>query len=357
VWTIHCLPHPSGTEQTVIVTIAPRDAVEEFLGNLEKHGFLADRLEIPALDQLLATEVKTDGAWIYPEALGGHDTALVAWWYGGVLQSLDLLTLPPNKTETTLGLSQQLSQMAWSGEVAGWLTSPPKWHLVVAPGVTPVWEMALRGALNQPIELVVPLGTASLMAQTAKRAAAHDAAGTLLPLEVGTRYRQQFVDGLWMRGLGAVVVLYLCAIAIYFGWAGVSWFRTSAVERKVAANSQTYTNALELRKRYGVLMDRQELKFAGLDCWKLVAERSETWPAGVQLEGFNFNDGQRLTLNGSGPADSVSPMIDFEASLRKARDAKSNPIFTSGSGFTYRTGPGGNISWNFTLELKRTEFE
>lgn len=357
VWTIHCLPHPTGTQQTVIVTIAAREAVEEFLGKLESHGFLADRLEIPALDQLLATEVKTDGAWIYPEALGGHDTALVAWWYGGVLQSLDLLSMPADKTETAIGLAQQLSQMAWSGDVAGWLTSAPKWHLVVAPGVTPVWEMALRGALNQSIELVVPLGTASLMAKTARRAAVHDAAGTLLPLEVGARYRQQFVDGLWMRGLGVAFILYLVGIVGYFSWAGVSWVRTSSVERKVASSSQTYTNALELRKRYGVLLDRQELKFAGLDCWKLLAEKSEGWPGGVQLEGFSFNDGQRLTLNGSGPGDAVSDMIAFESTMRKATDAKGQPVFIGGTGFQYRTGPGGAISWNFTLELKRTEVQ
>lgn len=351
VWTIHCLPHPAGTQQTVILTVAARDAVEAFLGQLEGQGYLADRLEVPALDQLLATEVTTDGAWIYPEALGGADTALVAWWYGGVLRSLDLLTMPASR-DNSAALGEQLSQMAWSGEVDGWLTSKPSWHLVVAPGVTPIWEMALRGALNETIHLVVPVSPVNLAARTAKRAAGNDATSTLLPPEVGLRYRQSFVDRLWMRGLGAIVLLYLCGLAIYFGWVGVSWFRTSSVEKQVASLSNNYTNALQLRARYEVLQDRQALKFAGLDCWKIVAERL---PDGATIEGFTFNDGQRLTLNGSASPDIVPALIDFDTDVRKAKKDAKDFFKTSGERFSYRTGAGGIAAWNLSLELTRTE--
>ena len=351
VWTIHCLPHPTGTQQTVILTVAARDAVEEFLGKLEGQGYLADRLEIPALDQLLATEVTTDGAWVYPEALGGADSALVAWWYGGVLRSLDLLLLPASN-ENSAALGEQLSQMAWSGEVDGWLTSRPSWHLVVPPGITPIWEMALRGALNETLHLVVPLSQANLAARTAKRAAANDATSTLLPPEVGTRYRQQFVDRLWMRGLGAVVLLYLAGLAIYFGWFGVSWIRTNSVEQQVATLSNDYTNALQLRARYDVLQDRQELKFAGLDCWKIVADRL---PDGAALEGFNFNDGQRLTLNGSAPPDTVEALITFDTDVRKAKKDGKEFFKNTGERLAYRAGAGGVVTWNLSLELKRTE--
>ena len=58
----------------------------------------------------------------------------------------------------------------------------------------PLVEMALRGALNETLQLVVPVSQANLAARTAKRAAANDATSTLLPPEVGTRYRQSFVD-------------------------------------------------------------------------------------------------------------------------------------------------------------------
>ena len=63
VWTLHVLgTHQSAAKadgtvesmQSVIVVIAARAVVEEFLGRLERDGFLADRLEVPMLDQLEA---------------------------------------------------------------------------------------------------------------------------------------------------------------------------------------------------------------------------------------------------------------------------------------------------------------
>src|SRR5207245_10544242 len=92
VWSIQVLPHTDEKMQTVIVIIVARNVVEEFLGELEGQGYLADRLELPVVDQLQATEVTEDGAWIYPEVLGGKNSGLAAWWYGGVLQNIDLLT-------------------------------------------------------------------------------------------------------------------------------------------------------------------------------------------------------------------------------------------------------------------------
>ena len=128
VWNIHLLPHTEGNLQTVIVMIVARNTVEEFLGQLEGQGYLADRLELPLLDQLQATTITRNGAWIYPEVAGGRNAALVAWWYGGVLQNLSLITLPAaNRPES---LKEQLLQMAWAGELEGWLPAPPAWHLV-----------------------------------------------------------------------------------------------------------------------------------------------------------------------------------------------------------------------------------
>lgn len=354
VWTLHCLPHAEGGQQTVIVTIAARDSVEGFLGQLEGQGYLADRLEVTALDQLLATKITTDGAWVYPEALGGVDSALVAWWYGGVLRSLDLLSLPATGDRPAV-LREQLSQMAWAGEIDGWLTSPPLWHLVAHPDVAPTWKTALREGLGESIEIVAPVMPAELAALIAKRAAAHDANSTLLPPDFGTRYHQQFVDRLWMRGVGALVVLYLIGVAIYFSVLGVHWWRTNSVEKKVSSLSNTYTNAIRLRDKYIVLQDRQELKFASLDCWKLVAGQL---PEGVTLEGFNFNDGRRLTLNGTARSEDVPLLIDLEKTLRKSQ-VNDKPVFdvNRGEPLNYKATPGGVVTWNFSLELKRTEVQ
>jgi len=57
-----------GNLQTVIVIMMSRELVEKFLGSLEGQGYLADRLELPILDELLATPVTADGAYIYPTA-------------------------------------------------------------------------------------------------------------------------------------------------------------------------------------------------------------------------------------------------------------------------------------------------
>lgn len=353
VWTMHCLDHPEGNQQTVVIVIAARDAVEEFLGKLESRGYLADRLELPALDQLLGTKIQGDGAWVYPEALGSVDSALVAWWYGGVLRGIDLLTLPATPDRVSV-LREQLLHMAWAGDIEGWLTSAPKWHLVATPGASSMWSAALHEALGEDFEMVQPLATNELAARTAQRAASRSAAASLMPPGYAERYRQQFVDRLWMRGLGALVLLYIAGVIVYFGWLGVAKFRTGRVEKQVAQLSLSYTNALQMRDRYNVLKDRQELKYAALDCFKLVAQ---TQPEGVTLEGFNFSDGQVLRLNGTASPDAVDQLIEFPNTLRKsAIDGK--PLFKdAGEPLSYRSAASGVITWNFSLELRRTELK
>ncbi|PYJ95179.1 MAG: hypothetical protein DME23_24325, partial [Verrucomicrobia bacterium] len=49
VWSFEVVPQSSGELRTVIVIIAERSLVEDFLGKLESAGYLADRLELPFL--------------------------------------------------------------------------------------------------------------------------------------------------------------------------------------------------------------------------------------------------------------------------------------------------------------------
>src|SRR5262245_13216918 len=83
VWSFQVLPyiqqsgagqnlnaHATGELQTVIVIMAARHLVEEYLGQLEGQGYLADRLELPLLDELRSARVKSNGAWVFPN-LGG----------------------------------------------------------------------------------------------------------------------------------------------------------------------------------------------------------------------------------------------------------------------------------------------
>jgi hypothetical protein len=207
--------------------------------------------------------------------------------------------------------------------------------------------------LEQPIEVIAPVSVAALAALTATRAAQAGSEGNLLPAEFSARYRQQFVDRLWMRGLGAVVVLYLIGVLVYFARLELELYRTHAVEQQAADLGPTYTNAIQLRDRFKVLKDRQELKYAALDCWKTVAE---LLPDGVSLDGYNFSDGKKLTLSGSAPADQVKQLLDFDADIRKAA-VNGQPLFDPNAGdhVTYRSAAGGTVSWSCVLELKRSE--
>ena len=350
VWSLHILPHAEGNLQTVIVMIVARNEVEEFLGQLEGQGYLADRLELPLLDQLHATTINESGAWIYPETASSRNAALVAWWYGGVLQTLDLVTLPA--ADRAESVKEQLLQMAWAGEMEGWLTSPPTWHLVADPTTAADWHAALKTGLDQDVELIPPVPTAGLAALTATRAAKAGNEGNLLPTEYSTRYHQQFVDRLWMRGLAAVVGLYLLGVLVYFARLQWELYRTNAVEATVAEQGPIYTNALQLKAKYQVLKDRQDLKFAALDCWKAVAERL---PENITLDGYNFSEGKKLTLSGSAPADQTKSLLDFYSDICKAT-INEQPLFDRNAGERVTWDVRGSVAnWHCVLELKRAE--
>ena len=360
-WTMHVLPQTTPRQgsdnlQTVIVTVVSRDAVEQFLGKLETQGYMADRLELPMLDQLQATRITGDGAWVYPEPRAADNRALVAWWYGGVLHNLAFLSLEtgPNRLAS---LKDQLVQMTWAGELEGWLTSPPRWHLVADAAVADQWQSALREALDQPIELVAPLTSQELAAMTARRAAESDATNNLLPPEFATRYQQQFVDRLWGRGLLAALVVYGIGLAIYFIALTVFSHVTAGVQAQAQGISKEYTNSIQLQGMLNVLKERETLKFAALDCWEAVAE---TMPTSLNLDTLNFTDGTKLSLRGTAPGDQVLAVTDFYDKLRKwETHGEGEPVQRlfndTGEGPRTSLNPGGQtVTWTFELDIKQT---
>jgi len=359
VWGVHVLTPvdaaAGGDLQTLIVVFVERKVVEDFLGTLEGGGYLADRIELCALDQIAATKIDGDGAWIYPGLGGGPDTALVAWWYGGKLHSLNPVLLPATGGDRAEAIKEQLAQMAWAGELEGWLTALPQWTLVASEETAAQWEAPLRQGLDAPIRLVNPLPATELAAQTAKRSAASDGKGNLIPPEYATRYRNQFFDRLWIRGMFAIGAIYFAFVAIYLVAVRVQDFRLGRVEDKVASLGGAYTNVLQLRERLQVLKTRDELKFAALDCWKITAE---LLPETVTLDSFAFSDGRKYALSGTVPGDAVSDVYKFYADIRKSSQG-SEALFDANKGqqLSTRAGPGGIVIWNFSLELNRTEGE
>ncbi|MDB6056175.1 MAG: hypothetical protein JWO95_19 [Verrucomicrobiales bacterium] len=373
VWSIQLLPNTATPPapaaegevasvplQTVIVIIAGRGYVEEFLGELENQGFLTDRLEVPGLEQLIATKATDNGVWIYPNAPG--EPLLIAWWAGGTLHNLAMVSLPDTDERGDL-LKNQIEQMAWAGELEGWMTEPPKLHLVATPEQAKIWEPVVRttaeselanpqgvaGAPAAPVEVFPALKPADAAAKTAESAAQDGSTTNLLPDDYARRYRQQFVDGLWMRALFSALVLYGVAVVVYFAVVLVLNYRASAVTTRVASLGLSYTNALKDEEQLRILKDRQELKYAALDCWKAVAQ---SMPNDVTLDDMAFQRG-KLDLRGTAPADSQIAITEFNDAVRAARTTN-GPVFNE-VGPPAITIRGDRAEWRFSCYTKGYE--
>jgi hypothetical protein len=352
VWTLHLLPAATSDLQSIVVVIAARATVEEFLGKLEKDGYLSDRLETPMLDQLGLASSTEDGAWIYA-GTRGKDAALFACRSRGTLRNLTLLVLP-SSGDRVKSLKEQLVQICWAGEMEGWLTEPPKWHLVADTVNAAEWENLLRAALDEPVRVAEPPRPAELAALTARRAATA-AGATLLPREFFARYHQQFVDRLWLHGLVTTGILYAIAVVIYFCATTVLGYKTREVEQQVAQLGGSYTNVLQLKARYAVLAERQQLKYAALDCWKVVATKL---PEGLSLQRSSFSDGKKLSLSGMCTPDQIGQISDqgrFYDAIRKAK-LDSQDMFEPVAVEPLIWNQSGNaVNWRFTLQLKHSE--
>ncbi len=344
VWSIHLLPKAEDKPealQTVIVIIALRSFVEEFLGGLEGSGFSADRLECPALEELLATKLDKDGVWIFTAEDGAP--ALVAWLQNGVLQNVTLVSLPAGP-ERAQQLKSQIEQMAWSAELEGWLTAAPDVHLIAKPAEAAFWEPVLREWAERPIEVRAPVGAAKLAAASAERCAASAGGSSLLPAEFAARYRQEFVDGLWMRGAFVVVAIVLAGTLMYFGALYSLGLALQNEKGKLATVKQAYNDAEKDKAEIAILQSRANLQYAALDAWKAVAE---AMPEGLTLDSMYFGNG-KLELRGSADKDDLQAIYSFNESLRHAvKNANDTPLFTDVG--TPKTQNRNNITdWNFS---------
>jgi len=313
VWSFELLPPGAGETQTVIVILAERAPVEEFLGTLEKDGYLADRLELPLLHQLAALEPEDDTTWILVSSQDAKTLCLVAWWYGGQLKDVNLIQVPREARGAAL-LIDHLTKVAWAGEIEGWLSAHPAWHLVADAATIEVWEPALRPWTGNDLRTHLAPSADAVATLCAERTTGHRSHANLLPADYSTRYRQQFVDRLWMRGLAAVVVVYLAGVLAYFGWLQYLRHRREGVQQEVARLSQAYTNALQLKEQVRVFQEQALLKFAALDCWRVTCE---LLPADLTLTRFNFQGGKDLFLEGSVPFTTQTNVILFNDELRK----------------------------------------
>lgn len=359
VWSCEFLSVIPGNLQTVMVLIAARNQVEEFLGKLESHGYLADRLELPLLHQLLATLAPEDGVWMYPSNVNGQHLCLAAWWSGGVLQNVNLLHLSTSPNWPSI-LKEQLTQIAWAGEIEGWLAGKPHCRLVAEDAMARDWAPVLSEWAGETVQTVPALASPDLAKFSAQRLARSEAQGNLLPAEFASRQRQLFVDRLWMGGLGGVVAIYLVGLLIYFTGLQVVRFQEYRVVSKINALSQQYTNAMQLKERVHVLQEQVDLRYAALECWRAAAV---LLPTELQLTSLSLQQGKHVLISGTAAADQVNQIINYSKALMDYHMygpdgpllfSKVNTFQSSSAG----AGAGqGTVNWNFTCELRSSEIE
>lgn len=327
VWSVELVPYkgtaPTET-QTVVVVIAARHVVEEHLGRLAAEGYLPDRLEPPFLHQLLATKVESDGIWLYPHTSETGSFCLAAWWYGGALQALNIIHLTtPENWGAEIG--EEIRKAAWAGELEGWLTSPPRWHLVADEQSLATWQPILAPVAERAVEAVKPMDAADLATVSARRAAREESKANLVPAEFAARCHQQFVDRLWMRGLGAALFVYVIAVASYFTWLQVLRYQKNDLDSRIAALKPTHEKVQEIKARIAVQEEQIALRYAALDCLRAAAEKM---PEELKLKNFQFSSGNRLFLVGEVPAGKGELVSDFVEALGQFK-IEGRPFFES----------------------------
>ena len=270
VWSAEAVPGSTGTEgnQTVLVMIAERGVVEGHLAELEAVNYLADRVEVPLLRELVPGEPREDGAHI--QLVQGADSvlALVSWWFDGRLRDVNSFNLPDTAASRD-ELVEKINSVALAGEVAGWMPDEPACHLAKRGDVAADWNPALAKCFGR-IREGEPLSEVDLATAAVEFIARTTAPGLMLE-DYSARNRQRFQDGLWMQGIKGAVALMLMGLCIFFAYG--SWLQSDLddLNQQVKVQGLQYTNALSLKAKMHTLKKQEALKTAALNAWSEVA--------------------------------------------------------------------------------------
>lgn len=360
VWTFETLPCPDPAQQTVLLVLAERSAIETLLGDLEQVGYQSDRIEFPRLHALASDPI--DGDRVRIEVIERNENTcdcLISWHFNGWTQHVGLTTLPKTDHGAKL-IIDNLNNTAWVGELEGWMQEAPVIRLVGHEQVPAAWQDALQGWSSKGIETSTPASIDELAQESAERATRSRSNANLMPSEIRTKYRQQYVDGLWMSSLGGVLLVYIFAVLFYF--VALEWRRGESIELQTVMRSKanSYTNTMELQAKVQILQEQVDLKYSALDSLRVI---SELMPDGLSLLSFNFRQGKVLTLRGNVPTDQSHKVTDYHEALIAATVAD-KPLFSSVSDPTIsaisgrRRGDTSEMStWSFNCELRRSGFE
>jgi hypothetical protein len=169
----------------------------------------------------------------------------------------------------------------------------------------------------------------------------------LLPAERAERYKQELTDRIWMRAVGALIVVYMMVVACYFGWLQYLSVQKTEIQREVNALKADYDKVKEMRAQIAIQEKQISLRYATLNCMLAAAE---TLPAELTLSTLDFARGQRLRLVGTAQNGQSPKITDFKEALSKYT-VDGELLFTTVGSPTMRMQQGGQIQWDFTCEI------
>ena len=321
VWSAEAVPGSTGTEgnQTVLVMIAERGVVGDRLDELEAVNYLADRVEVPLLRELVPGEPREDGAHI--QLVQGADSvlALVSWWFAGRLRDVNSFNLPDTAASRD-ELVEKINSLALAGEVAGWMPDEPACHLAKRGDVAADWNTALAKCFGR-IREVEPMSEVDLATAAAEFAARTTAPGLMLE-DYSARNRQRFQDGLWMEGIKGAVALMLIGLCLFFAYG--SWLQSDLdnLNQQVREDGAEYTNALSLKAKMQTLNKQEALKTAALKAWSEVAiglpgELKFTQLAFSSDRTLDGNTSRKLRIVGTADAGKETFIDDYNLALTR----------------------------------------
>ena len=142
---------------------------------------------------------------------------------------------------------------------------------------------------------------------------------------------------------------------VYFGALQILKIQTGKVQNQVAALSGAYASARQLKDRVKLLQEQVSLKYAALDCLRVV---SELLPSELTLSTFSVSfQSSKLSLSGRAQSDQRAQITKFNDDLKQAR-VNDERLFDTVNPALTQTAPGAaTTTWSFTCDLKAGDTE
>jgi hypothetical protein len=333
VWSAEAVPGSTGTEgnQTVLVMIAERGVVEDRLDELEAANYLADRVEVPLLRELVPGEPKEDGAHI--QLVQGADSvlALVSWWFDGRLRDVNSFNLPDTAASRD-ALVEKINSIALAGEVAGWMPDEPACHLAKRGDVAADWNTALAKCFGR-IREVEPMSEVALATAAVEFTTRTTAPGLMIE-DYSARNRQRFQDGLWMQGIKGAVALMLMGLLGFYVYGSMLQSTLEDKNNSVTVQTNLFTKALSLKAKVETLEKQKALKYAALEAWHKVStglpgELKFTELAFASGRTLDGNTSRELRISGAADAGKATLIDDYQEALTRMERSDGKALFSS----------------------------